>query len=1507
MLRLTLVPQVHHLSTVDASVVFGPDATVADLALAVTNHYRDLGELPGGHTVAPVAPTGRWPPDLRLADAGLRSGAALAVIVMDESWFSAADEGTRPMAIAHVAAGPSSGAEFPIHHDTARIGRDPSCEIRLNDPLVSRVHARVRLADPPEVQDEGSANGTQIDGVDVAGNTTLGWRQRLTVGDSEIWLEPLGRGAQATDGSTAGAVAVLRPPRLEATFVPRDLHIATPPERPTPQPPPWLTSALPLLMGAILWVVTKSLLAVVFTALSPMLFIGAWWESRRAAEREYQRKLERHRKHVGEQIGTLLIDQQLEREYLLSEFPDPSDLLRLVSSRAPRLWARQPRDLDFLDVRVGIGTKPSATTLTVEQGGEPDDLDKLNKQVEEHRTMSDVPILARLTESRSLAVVAPRTSEDGELRTVLLQLAIDHSPADVELVGILGPARAMHIEWLKWLPHATGEFTRYEHPFAVGAAEGRQLVERIIESATGEASAEGRRAHTLVVVDEDANLPRDVVERLLAVGREEPIFVIWTGARRETVPTSIALVLDSLSAPAPNLAPGQIATLPPVPGDGELGTLWSAQRTPPSEAIRPDRLGQPAAVASARSLAACVDVSAAVPQSQALPDAVRLPNLMADLTDPDDMDTVVQRWSQSRGLRGQVGMGVEGTFTLDLRADGPHGLVAGTTGSGKSELLQTLILSLAINNPPDRLTFLLVDYKGGAAFKECGELPHTVGYITDLTTSLVNRALTSLGAEITKREHALDRYGAKNLIDLEASHPQACPPSLLIVVDEFAALAAEVPDFVNGMVNIAQRGRSLGMHMILATQRPQGVITENIRDNTDLRIALRVAADADSQDVIGVSDAAHVSRRTPGRAWIRRIGQGEATPVQSAFVGARKPPGAIDPPVELRDFTVRASQARVAALLAPDDPVMTAPTDLERLVVTVGRAADETGISSGPPPWVKELGSMVTFRPLRRSVLEITDQTGTGKNVLPPMTTSPGDAAVPVGLADEPLLQRQSPISLDYRSKGSYLVLGTSGSGKTELLRSIALSLSIPCADPPPHIYVIDFAGRGLGSLEALPNVGSIVYDDDHPRLFRLLRWLQRTIAARAEEQALLGVGDIDAQRPKTDEPLPRIHVLFDGFVSFLGAMEQSGRTGRRYVDMLVELIQTGRRTGVHFTFSAAQRTGIESALLTALQGRVVMRLTTPEEYSYFGLEVGAIAADDPAGRCFVGREPAQVMTIGDPGETEQRERIDALARSLPEIEPPHRVSSMPDRVAPGEDGAHPPRHVVVGVDFDQLDPAVVNLGTDCFFIGGRSLSGKSSVLAGIAANAAKSATPPNLLLLGSRAAEIVHLAPWSAVHDTPLSAGQALESLIEDLESQGSERGWTMVCIDDLQDWEDDTSSREGQYELIGQIKALVERRKQLGVSFLVSVDTDHAKSSYSDHLNTLMRRDRLGILLRPDDVDGSLLGTDLPGTYEGQRTPGRGFLCRQGLSRLTQAVSAGSDRTVIEPKGSLRSEDDP
>ena len=303
---------------------------------------------------------------------------------------------------------------------------------------------------------------------------------------------------------------------------------------------------------------------------------------------------------------------------------------------------------------------------------------------------------------------------------------------------------------------------------------------------------------------------------------------------------------------------------------------------------------------------------------------MRLPELSADFEDLDDVAAVIRRWQQSSGLRAQIGSGVDGVTTIDLREDGPHGLVAGTTGSGKSELLQSLLCSLALNNPASRMNFLLVDYKGGAAFRECADLPHTVGYITDLTPALVQRALTSIGAEITYREHLLGQYGVKDLVQLERERPDVAPPSLLICVDEFAALTSEVPEFVDGMVNIAQRGRSLGMHVLLATQRPPGVVTGNIKANADLRISLRVSSADDSRDVIDSPEAARISRRTPGRAWIRRTGHGTAELVQSAWTGAREPMAGSEVPVLVNPFSAVTAGLRERS--APSSGSTRAPT-----------------------------------------------------------------------------------------------------------------------------------------------------------------------------------------------------------------------------------------------------------------------------------------------------------------------------------------------------------------------------------------------------------------------------------------------------------------------------------------------------------------------------------------------------------------------------------------------------
>ncbi|MFD2355660.1 FtsK/SpoIIIE domain-containing protein [Nonomuraea ferruginea] len=199
---------------------------------------------------------------------------------------------------------------------------------------------------------------------------------------------------------------------------------------------------------------------------------------------------------------------------------------------------------------------------------------------------------------------------------------------------------------------------------------------------------------------------------------------------------------------------------------------------------------------------------------------------------------------------------------------------------------------MAAANRPDQLTFVLIDYKGGAAFKECTRLPHTVGMVSDLDGHLTQRALDSLAAELRRRERLLFTSGAKDIEDYAGSEPL---PRLVLIIDEFAALVAELPDFVTGLVDIARRGRSLGIHLILATQRPAGVVTADIQANTSLRIALRVTEPAESSDVIDLPDAAHISKTTPGRCYVRS-GMGAASAVQTARVGGRAPASVTGPP-----------------------------------------------------------------------------------------------------------------------------------------------------------------------------------------------------------------------------------------------------------------------------------------------------------------------------------------------------------------------------------------------------------------------------------------------------------------------------------------------------------------------------------------------------------------------------------------------------------------------------------
>jgi S-DNA-T family DNA segregation ATPase FtsK/SpoIIIE len=413
------------------------------------------------------------------------------------------------------------------------------------------------------------------------------------------------------------------------------------------------------------------------------------------------------------------------------------------------------------------------------------------------------------------------------------------------------------------------------------------------------------------------------------------------------------------------------------------------------------------------------------------------------------------------------------SFSVDLsrrRAARPGGR---HDRAGKSELLQTLIASLALANRPDELTFVLVDYKGGAAFGPCARLPHTVGLVTDLDGSRVERALASLAAELSRRETVLQSVGAKDLEEHRRLVGSGTPlPRLVIVVDEFASLVEDLPDFVGGLVAIAMRGRSLGVHLVLATQRPEGVVSPDIRANTNLRLCLAVTRDSESRDVLDSPLAARISRTTPGRAWAR-TGHADLTAFQAGRVGGRRPS------VVARG---RSADVRGAAAGRPRRPLPRSRaaerdeqevTDLSLLVDACAAARPGWGCLPSGHPWLPPLPARLVLADLPPA---------------PDPARRPARAGAGSGVRDGRRAGRAEPAAL---VPGPRPVLTPDDRGRGPLRpddgAAHAGGRARRCASPDDvHLYAVDPGGTGLGPLTALPHTGAVV-GRDAPTLDRVL------------------------------------------------------------------------------------------------------------------------------------------------------------------------------------------------------------------------------------------------------------------------------------------------------------------------------------------------------------------------------------------------------------------------------------
>ncbi|WP_369177609.1 FtsK/SpoIIIE domain-containing protein [Streptomyces mutabilis] len=1301
-----------------------------------------------------------------------------------------------------------------------------------------------------------------------------------------------------------------RPPRLRPPERQTNFRLPSPPREYEARPLPWLMALTPLVGAVVAVAIFGRWYYLIMAGLSPILLFANYFNDKKHGRKSHAKQVqeyEEQKARIEKDAQDALVTERNDRRHAI---PDPAVVLSVGTGPRTRLWERRRTDRDHLLLRVGTGRLPSEVVL--------DDPEQDDHRRQVTWKIEDAPVALSLRGLGVIGMAGPGDSARSLGRWAVAQTAALHSPMDVQFYVLSENSAQSEWDWVRWLPHARPSGGQDVNVLIGTDAEtvGARIGEltQILDARKKAAQQNGGQASTfsdpdIVVVWDGSRRLRSLpgVVRLLREGPSVSIYAICLDAEERFLPGECqAFVVAEPKAEEAEQQQGTQRQQRQVAGGFPSFQAWHAGadaaeseqraraeklRLRVEEAgaeriadVRPDFVTPAWCLRLARSLSALRDISGETEDS-ALPGASRLLDVLQ--LEPPTADAITARWRMGgQSTMAVIGESYDGPFGIDMRKDGPHGLIAGTTGSGKSELLQTIVAALAVANTPENMTFVLVDYKGGSAFKDCVKLPHTVGMVTDLDAHLVERALESLGAELKRREHILAAADAKDIEDyqdLVRRDPSHAPvPRLLIVIDEFASMVRDLPDFVTGLVNIAQRGRSLGIHLLLATQRPSGVVSPEIRANTNLRIALRVTDGGESTDVIDSPEAGHISKSTPGRAYVR-LGHSSLVPFQSGRVGGRRP-GAADPaaltpwvgPLGWEDLG-RAALTKPKTEARQDDEI----TDLKVLVDAVREANRSMGIPAQHSPWLPALDETLLL-----DDIEVPALAATAPGKLPP---------APYGIEDLPADQARRPVVVDFAHFGHLMIGGAPRSGRSQVLRTIAGSLARTHSTADVHLYGIDCGNGALNALTRLPHCGAVVSRNQTERVVRLVNRLKGEMDRRQNLLADKGFADIGEQRAAVteDERLPHIVVLLDrweGWVPTLGEVDHGSLT-----DELQTMMREGASIGIHLVLTG-DRTLLVGRIATLTEDKYGLRLADRSDFSSLGIPARKVPEEIPPGRAFrneSGTETQFALLAEDTTGQGQAAALAAIGEAaaardadVPRARRPFRVDSLPSRISFPEawelrdpEASRSKLWALVGIGGDEIvgfGPDLAD-GVPAFVIAGPAKSGRSTVLMNIAQSFLAQGT--RLVVAAPRQSPLRQLDGAQGVLKV-FTGDDIDEDEFEELIDEASLEEPIAVLVDDGEILEDcDAES---------QMKKIVSRGAERGLALVIAGDEEDVCSGFSGW-QVDAKKARRGILLSPQESSsGDLIGLRISrGMVGGQVAPGKGML----------HLGDGELRTVVVP----------
>lgn len=933
----------------------------------------------------------------------------------------------------------------------------------------------------------------------------------------------------------------------------------------------FMLTLLPMLINMLLMVGLRGIMggggmfviyfAATMTVTTTITIITHFSEKKKKREKEEIRE-KKYLEYLSKKEDEIIQTREREKNIANKMSPRLNEYVEFVSDFDSRLFEKEKTHEDYLAVRMGDGIVESTCQVSFKQEDyvetEDDLVDYPKALHDKYQYLGDMPIMLDLNEINAVGFVGSRTKLYQMTKNLIIEFAASHYYKDVKLFLIMDECDVEMFEWARWLQIFYNDSTgtrnfMYDEDSAKFALE-------FLYSELSRREGAGKKAEFqdyVVLVYRSENVNNHPVSKFISKAKELGFRFVFFEEYEEMVNSACErrVFLDDTSNK------GYIQDVE----DGKL-----------IQEFKYEHISKRQAEEVAKKLS-CVYVDE-INLENSLTKNITLFELL-NILNPYDLD-LGMRWSNSQIYKSMAApLGVKSgdeIVCLDLheKAHGPHGLVAGTTGSGKSEIMQSYILSMATLYHPHEVGFIIIDFKGGGMVNQFRNLPHLNGAITNIDGNEIERSLLSIKAELIKRQEVFAEHNVNHINDYIKLYKEGSArlplPHLILIVDEFAELKSEQPEFMKELISAARIGRSLGVHLILATQKPSGVVSDQIWSNSKFKLCLKVQNKNDSNEVIKSPLAAEI--REPGRAYLQ-VGNNEIFQLfQSAYSGASAKTDDIGAQKKFSINKLELSGKRSILYEQKPDDSKGGETQLEAIVNYVKEYCDNAGIAKVPDICLPSLPTEIPF------TLEGHSYDGT-------------DIVIPVGMVDDPSKQRQYIESINISQNNIY-ILGSSQSGKTNLLQTIIRGLAMKYSPKDVNIYILDFASMILKNLGELNHVGGVVTSSEDEKLKTFLKMINQEIQKRKNILSKLGLSSYSSYRESGQCDLPQIVVMLDNWVSFRSYFPD-------YEDNIINICRECVSVGISFVVTAQQASGAGFKLLSNFSKRIALYCNDSGNYSY--------------------------------------------------------------------------------------------------------------------------------------------------------------------------------------------------------------------------------------------------------------------------------------------------------------------